>query len=973
MGPSGLSSFTRRHALLQAEELIGNQLAGHTFDSSWMQAAGKAAILEYRYDESVEILRRAVQVQPHEPALLTDLATALFQRGADERQIEDIQAAYEYLSQALTTKPDDPIALFNRAVVAEHLFFYQQAIADWKNYLRADSSSEWTMEAQARAKTVRDQVSSHEANPPPLLSSAQVAALGTTGLASSDVEQRIEPYLREALRTWLPAAFLSTHEAKGDQEALAVLATVVKNKHHDEWLNDLIAGSSLPYFAEGARHLSSAIQHYRTGDYESSQKQAGLAEKSFETASNEAGVLYAELFQTYSEQLSGNAENCRRRAVIAKDEAKHHAYTWIQAQLELQESVCAGITDDLGVYERASRRAQELAQQAGYPETAIRAAGFVADSQFAMGDRPHGLNSIHAGLQIYWSAPVSDLYAYNFYSLAADATESLGQPNLRLAMRREALAKIKKNPDPVQRAEGHGLLASAALAANQPIIANHEYEEARSLYALATPSRANEIARLTSEVRIAQVELRQGGFDDALRRLSAIEDETRHLSNNYLTELFFSTEGTANLSVSRFDQAERAFRSALPFAARQLKSLHSEAERMNWSKDAAPIYLGLVEAVLRQGRELQSLETFEWYLETAQPADRSPANISAPDPQRLAFQMPLFVNQTVLSYATLPDGLAIWVYDNRGVRAKWIPTAPEQLASLADDFYNECSDRDSDLNALRRDARALYSRLIGPIEGQLDFPRQLIVETDTSLGRLPFEALIDNQGHYLIERTGIVHSLGLYAREHMHPATTISSDSPTLIVASTASLPDRGLSAIPDLLPITNMVANFFHSPRTIEDLNATVPAVTEALPSAVVFHFAGHAITAPERTGLLLDGIDPQTEGPRVLDANLVRHAHLQNLQLAVLAACSTDAGQGNSRGFESVARAFESSGVPHVVATRWNIDLSEPFLGLFYQSLLAGEAPANAIRVSSRTMLSNTHTAHPYYWASFAAYGTP
>jgi len=59
---------------------------------------------------------------------------------------------------------------------------------------------------------------------------------------------------------------------------------------------------------------------------------------------------------------------------------------------------------------------------------------------------------------------------------------------------------------------------------------------------------------------------------------------------------------------------------ALPLAERNLASLISEGDRMSWSKDAAPIYLGLAEAELAQGREQEALEVFEWYLGAAQRA-----------------------------------------------------------------------------------------------------------------------------------------------------------------------------------------------------------------------------------------------------------------------------------------------------------------------------------------------------------------
>jgi CHAT domain-containing protein len=120
-------------------------------------------------------------------------------------------------------------------------------------------------------------------------------------------------------------------------------------------------------------------------------------------------------------------------------------------------------------------------------------------------------------------------------------------------------------------------------------------------------------------------------------------------------------------------------------------------------------------------------------------------------------------------------------------------------------------------------------------------------------------------------------------------------------------------------------------------------------------------------------DGARPGT--PVLLDANVVRKLNLQNMQLAVLAACSTDSGEGGSRGFDSVAEALQTSGVPHVVASRWTVDSVEAnaFANYFYLSLFSGQPVSNATRLTSQKMLLNPRTAHPYYWAAFAAYGRP
>src|SRR4029077_2785006 len=103
----------------------------------------------------------------------------------------------EYLSQALRFHSDDPVALFNRAIVAEHQFLYHQALDDWDHYLRVDPGSQWGEEARNRANAIREKLKEHESDATPLLSPAQVADAAASGSLSSEVDQRIEEYLHE--------------------------------------------------------------------------------------------------------------------------------------------------------------------------------------------------------------------------------------------------------------------------------------------------------------------------------------------------------------------------------------------------------------------------------------------------------------------------------------------------------------------------------------------------------------------------------------------------------------------------------------------------------------------------------------------------------------------------------------------------------------------------------------------------------
>ncbi|MGB6385337.1 MAG: CHAT domain-containing protein [Terriglobales bacterium] len=994
LGPA--ASFTSRPpALLKAEALIASQLESHPSDPAWLQAKAQADVLEGKYDAAVEALRRAQELDPHSPALLIDLATAYFQRALQEDRKEDLGAAYEYLSLALKLSPDDPVALFNRAIVSEHQFLYQQALDDWKHYLRVDTNSQWAEEARNRANAVQEKLKAHESKATPLLSPRQIVAMATSADLGSQIDLRIEEYLHEAVRSWLPQAFPESHafpESKTNadpnaSQALFFLADLTSEKHGDHWLVDLLRGSSAPHFKQAATALARAVQANDAGDYDVSRQQSELAEKLFRGSGNTAGVLRAQFEQALAAYMTRRSEDCRRRSVSAATESIRYSYPWVQIQLELEEGVCSLLMGDLGTHEKDARRALDRAGQAGYGALYLRALGFVASNKFDIGDRSGGWKLVCTGLERYWSGQFPPMRGYNLYFQAALGADAASRSNLQLAIWREAVAAIDADGNLPLRAFAHRSMAKAANLADQFKVAELEYAEATRLYALAPQSEAIRADRIETEIRTAQLEASQNAFDAALSRLTRVKDEVRQLSNNYLAQIFYSTLGEVQLRSHHPAEAEQAFQPALRLAEQNLKSLTSEASRVSWSKDAAPLYLGLAEAELVEGREQEALDMFEWYLGAPQRVGirgRSTSQIpelsqSLPDPSRLPSSLPLLSNQTVLVYGVLPDGLAIWVYDNRGISTKWIPKSPrelkEELEDLAANFYAQCSDPASDLSALRRDSQTLYSLLIAPVEQNLDPKRTLVIESEGFLARLPFEALLDAGGHYLIDRGPIVHSPGSYAEAGMHPETPISPDLPALVVGSAASSPDAGLFALPNVAAGADKVASGFRSPRVLKGPEATLGAIAKALPAAAVFHFAGHAITTSNGTGLMLAGRDVHTGAPLLLDAAILRNLDLQNMQLAVLAACSTDSGEGGSRGFDSVAEALQTSGVPHVVASRWAVDSVEAnaFADSFYRSLLSGQPVSYATRLTSLKMLLNPRTIHPYYWAAFAAYGRP
>jgi CHAT domain-containing protein len=208
---------------------------------------------------------------------------------------------------------------------------------------------------------------------------------------------------------------------------------------------------------------------------------------------------------------------------------------------------------------------------------------------------------------------------------------------------------------------------------------------------------------------------------------------------------------------------------------------------------------------------------------------------------------------------------------------------------------------------------------------------------------------------------------------HLHTARPIGTQTPALVV-SVPSSPDEDVLPLADAESEARAVADSFHSAHWLKGPVATVAAIRHELGHAVVFHFSGHAVSSPEMTGLLLAERDSRTGHARLLNASTLDAEAARNIQLAVLSACDTDRGNDpHLSGNEGVTQTFLRYGIPHVVASRWNVDSSQTVILMrwFYQRLTAGDSVPNSLHFAQLALLSQPASAHPYYWAAFAVQG--
>jgi len=130
--------------------------------------------------------------------------------------------------------------------------------------------------------------------------------------------------------------------------------------------------------------------------------------------------------------------------------------------------------------------------------------------------------------------------------------------------------------------------------------------------------------------------------------------------------------------------------------------------------------------------------------------------------------------------------------------------------------------------------------------------------------------------------------------------------------------------------------------------------------------------------TGLVLAGanLDPASEPDRddgVLTSTEVSSLDLSSCHLAMLSACQTSVGVGESgEGLQSLRRGFHEAGARTVVASLWRVDdtVTQRLMHKFYEGLwIEGRGVGDALRRAKLSLLSEQND--PYYWAAFTLSG--
>lgn len=922
-------------ALLLAEGRIEREAGRHPENLRWRQLRARAALLRWDYDFALAELER-IQLQDRDPsAAMPDLAIAYFERAESLDRPTDYAEALEAFARELRRGPDNPERLFNCGIVYQKLQLPLDAQRVWERYLRIDPSGGWAEEVRARLAQV----------------SAQL--------------RRLDTPVPESDETLLGSA---DYRSVSQERAHEIAA-----RHGDRFLEDLLA-SALPASALAALAASGSANG--RSDPDAAIPPAREAAYAFRKAGNSAGAARAELEYVYALQRA--SKPCRGESSQLLPEVRGRSYPWIESQALLAAASCSNMMGDFGKGPRLAEQAQHVAEAAGYPTLALRSLGILAGIERTAGRSAEGWDADRRGLRTFWAGAFPAERAYQFYYSLSQQADPAGYRETTRSLLQHAVATIGRTTHrSVEGIVRHRLALAESLCGNYAE-ASTQLKRADDLFAGLPQTPAIQFYRLDGEIGVLRMEAEQGRTAHALDILRSMRPRMAEHGGQLTAMKYFQSLAEIERRTGDIDAGEKDLAAAIATSERALETVGPDRDRLAWGGLVADAYRLLVSIGLDRGDTERALEIWEWARgfearhRASNAADAGDFNHAS----RVRATRPELIRETILSFAQLGDRMAVWLYDDRGVRFAWLKDDAAGLRSLAARFADLCSDPRADARFVRETGKRLFDALLAPVAAWLDPARKLIVEPDGPATVAPFEAIPLPDGAVLGERFAIEISPGIYYRGPALPMS-IGHEGPVLVVgmpALPAELAEE-LTPLPDALREARTVARRFDRSTLLSGPAATVSAVRQALPTAALFHFAGHALYTSRQSALLMASQTGLDRNEWYLDAKGIGAANLRGCRLVVLSGCSTGRLRETALSDpDSLVRAFLAAGARTVVASRWNVDsqTTERLMELFYQALWQGSEPAGALKLAETAVRSQAETSHPYYWSAFTSFGT-
>ena len=316
-----------------------------------------------------------------------------------------------------------------------------------------------------------------------------------------------------------------------------------------------------------------------------------------------------------------------------------------------------------------------------------------------------------------------------------------------------------------------------------------------------------------------------------------------------------------------------------------------------------------------------------------------------------------------------------------------VPIKRAEVAKQIESFRQRLANRELGFKA---SATKLYDLFLKPAEAQLRGKTNVVIAPDNSLWDMPFQALVNGGGHFVIEDASVTYAPSLtvlreMSRRRLHqtaPATLLALGNPVSSVetAKRNGLRDSSLAQLPESAEEVKALGRLYGAARSKVYVGAEAreDRVKSEAGAAGILHFSTHGtLNNAAAMYSYLTFAEAGSNDDGLLEAWELMQLDLK-ADLAVLSACETARGRiGAGEGVIGFSWAMFIAGVPSTVVSQWKVDSASTrdLMVNFHRSLLSQTGPkarkTDALRQAALKLMRNPETSHPFYWAGFVLIG--
>ncbi len=960
------------------------------------------SLFENKPRDAVALLEAASFRQPNNSKILSDLAAAYLasaEAGFVYNNIKALSAAH----RAMELNPLLPEAQFNLALALQRNHMREAARLAWLAFLEIDSESRWAQEARRQIKISLKPTKGDywKAIIPALEKAVSNADERSLEHIASDFSQQVMEWIIDRLMpTLVVNSCNASHEETLKQlHGAAVVGQIIAKLRGDlEVVDSVNVLYALTQSKESCLTISDNISHayrdYGKGRNLCSSNQ-GLEGGAYLERSHKIFARYGHPMQEKSllylavcAYQQSNYEGALDMLSQLKHRLRNKKYKvllgkvyWVEGMVYLSmfSPDCA-----LGSY----RSAHKVFVDMGDVEGAGPVNYLLAESLQFLGDKEAAWNYLYRGLA--WAAREGDARRlYAAFDQVADQAQIDGDYTAALYFRNEVvrLATIEGDAPGIV----HALLRRSETYSSL----NRRPEAARDLK--AARRRCSDISDNSSRKRqeigleIAEAKLWLASRPDyAVGELTSAMENIKSQGYQVPAIEALSMRARAFVAMGDISSAKKDLIAGIEEFELRRQDIADRVLRVKFFDQARSLFdliIGLeVRTTAEGGNALRYAEQkrARVVLDSVEGAKASSVDaFNASFYETLCQKIPPGV--TLVEYAWLEGSLIAWVIRNGSIRM--IETDVKSSSLLSDiRAWRQGIEGGIDRRSLKIVAARLYRTLISPIRDFIGQREDLVIVPDKALHEVSFAALVDPlTRRYLIEdhAVGVVPSVHLWLslNEVARQKRTRAASRKLLAIGNPAFsrklFPD--LPSLPHSEAEARKVASLY---GRLGELwlgkNARADRLLLFGKNFNIIHFAGHAWVneqMPSLSSLVLAG-GPAGDG-NVLYADSIAEGQFAVTEVVFLSGCSTARGINMyTEGPLGLARAFLVAGVPSVVANLWKVnDKAAAELSIrFHSGLVAGEAPAVALRKAQLSLLNGKikRFREPSSWAGFQLIGT-